>query len=215
MTTIYHYHHPAPWKKHIIWKHIEIADIFFSISNLPTYQVFSISVNGAPSLHLLRPKMLASSLTCSSLMCHIQPIKKSHWLCFQNTASIRPVLKVSSATSQAQPTIIYVLNYCSSILTGLWPLVFLLVDLLFIQRPMILLKYISDQITAFLKTFRYYPISLWVKANILTIGNRSHRIYHPPALQHCLWNPFLLLSPFLTSLQLYWSLLYLSNKQQP
>lgn len=163
MTTIYHYHHPAPWKKHIIWKHIEISNIFFNIPNLPTYQVFSISVNGAPSLHLLRPKTSVSSLTHSSLMCHIQHIKKSHWLCFQNIASIRPVLKASS--SQAQATIIYVLNYCSSVSTGLRPLVFLLVGLLFIQRPMILLIYSRSN--------HFFPQNLLISSH-LTLSQSQH-----------------------------------------
>lgn len=50
-----------------------------------------------------------------------------------------------------------VLNYWSCVLTGLPPLVFLLLGLFFVQHPMILLNYLSDQATPLLKTFQWHP----------------------------------------------------------
>lgn len=98
---------------HIIWKYTEILNIFFNISSLPTYQVFSTSVNdtnyicsGQTRWHLPWLFVLSYALSNPSRY----PIGYTFRL-----YPVWPVLKTSTATTQVQATVIYPVNYCSSL----------------------------------------------------------------------------------------------------
>lgn len=128
-----------------------------------------------PSYYFLMPKTWVSSLTCSSLTCHIQSIKKSHWLNIQIISSIWSVLKSSTTITQVQVTITYLLNYYSSLLTDIPALTFVLLQLIFHTSQEILLKIYVRSSHSSPYNLLWHPTSLWVKAKILTINNRTRQ----------------------------------------